>query len=139
MGNDAQFQRMCQALELESLRTDPRFATNPQRLGARTELLDKLGARLEALGTAEVIRQLENFGVPVGPIEDLTQVLHDPEVRRRRMVLPIHRDGAEDVEVVNGPWKVDGHASAVRRQPPRLGEHTEEVMAELRSAGGGTA
>lgn len=138
VGNDSQFQRMCHALELESVRTDPRFATNPLRLAARRQLLETLTSRLDELSTTEVIERLEDAGVPVGPIEDLAQVLHDPEVRRRRMVLQIQRDGAEDAEVVNGPWKVDGRASAIRRQPPRLGEHTAEAMAELRSAGSRT-
>ena len=53
------------------------------------------------------------------------------------MVLPIERVGYGPAEVVNAPWKIDGRASAVYRQPPHLGEHTQEILAEFlgRSAG----
>lgn len=136
VGNDAQFQRMCVGLELDELGADPRFATNPLRLNSQAELLDALGIRLRELDTDDVIARLEQAGVPVGPIEDLAQVLHDPALRRRQMVLPVHREGYGDTEVVNGPWKVDGRSSAVRRPPPRLGEHTDEVLADLRATGG---
>ncbi len=90
-----------------------------------------MSSRLQEIGTDDVIARLEQAGVPVGEIQDLAQVLHDPDLRRRQMVLPIHRDGYGESEVVNGPWKVDGRSSAVYRQPPRLGEHTEEVLADL--------
>ncbi|MHA3701228.1 CaiB/BaiF CoA transferase family protein [Jatrophihabitans sp. YIM 134969] len=133
VGNDAQFQRMCAGLDLDELAADPRFATNPLRLASQGELLRRLGERLDALTTDDVIARLETAGVPVGPIDDLARVLHDPGVRRRDMVVTVHRDGHGDTEVVNGPWKVDGRSSVVRRDPPRLGEHTEEVLADLRA------
>ncbi len=135
VGNDAQFQRMCEGLDLEPLATDPRFATNPLRLQAKTDLLELLGNRLAGLGTDDVIARLERARVPVGPIRDLAQVLHDPALRARQMVLPVHREGHGDTEVVNGPWKVDGRTSTVYRQPPRLGEHTDEVLAGLGKTG----
>ena len=111
------------------LAADPRFATNPLRLQSQQPLLTAIGDRLRRLTTDDVIARLEAARVPVGPILDLAQVLHDPGVRRRGMVLAVHRDGHGGSEVVNGPWKVDGRTSTVRRQPPRLGEHTDEVLA----------
>jgi formyl-CoA transferase len=131
VGNDTQFRRMCRALDLEELGADDRFRTNPQRLLAREDLLSALGARLARLTAAETIVRLEAAGVPVGPVLDVAQVLHDPEVRRRSMVLPLDRGRDGSTEVVNGPWKVDGVASGVRRPPPRLGQHTVEVLAEV--------
>lgn len=131
VGNDAQFLRLCAALDLAKLGLDERFRTNPQRLTHRDELLRPICARLLELTGAEAIGRLEQAGVPVGAVNDLAQVLNDPEVRRRQMVLPIERVGYGTAEVVNTPWKIDGLASAVRRQPPRLGEHTQEILAEL--------
>lgn len=128
VGNDAQFQRMCVGLELPELAADPRFTTNPLRLRDQDLLLRLLGERLQTMAADDVIERLEAARVPVGPILDLAQVLHDPDLRRRQMVLAIHRDGYGDSEVVNGPWKVDGQSSVVYRQPPRLGEHTAEVL-----------
>ena len=119
---------MCRALELADLGRDPRFVTNPGRLAHKEDLLAAMGARLRALTAAEAIRRLENAGVPVGPVSDLAAVLHDPEVLRRQMVVPIERAGHPPAAVVNSPWKVDGAAPSVRREPPRLGEHNPELV-----------
>jgi formyl-CoA transferase len=127
VGNDAQFQRMCGALELADVGRDQRFLTNPGRLAHKAELLAAIGARLRTLTAAEAMERLEGAGVPVGPVSDLAAVLNDPEVRRRQMVLPIERAGAPIAAAVNSPWKVDGIAPSVRRHPPRLGEHNPEL------------
>jgi formyl-CoA transferase len=131
VGNDAQFQRMCAALNLPGLLLDDRFRTNPQRLTHREPLLALINPRLLELAGADAIERLEQAGVPVGAVNDLAEVLNDPRVRRRRMVLPIERVGYGSAEVVNAPWKIDGRAAAVYRQPPGLGEHTEQILAEL--------
>jgi formyl-CoA transferase len=131
VGNDAQFQRMCAALDLPELGADDRFRTNPQRLAHRDDLLPMIVARLQELTAADAIARLEQSGVPVGAVNDLAEVLNDPEVRRRQMVVAIERVGYGSAEVVNAPWKIDGRASAVYRQPPRLGEHTQEILTEL--------
>jgi crotonobetainyl-CoA:carnitine CoA-transferase CaiB-like acyl-CoA transferase len=131
VGNDAQFRRMCAALDLTQLELDERFDTNSARLAHKEDLLAVIGARLLELTRSEAIARLEQAGVPVGAVHDLADVLHDPRLRRRSMVVPIEREGHGRAEVVNGPWKVDGGSCAVYRQPPRLGEHTDEVLAEL--------
>ncbi len=136
VGNDAQFQRMCQALDLGDLGGDDRFRTSSGRVVHKAELLAALRPRLSRLPTAAVIDRLEAAGVPVGAVRDLEQVLGDPEVRRRSMVVSVQREGYDATEVVNGPWKVDGVAPVVRRAPPRLGEHTEELLAELADRSG---
>jgi crotonobetainyl-CoA:carnitine CoA-transferase CaiB-like acyl-CoA transferase len=130
VGNDAQFVRLCQALDLPDLAADPRLATNPLRLLVKEELDERLTERLRTRTVDETIRDLRAVGVPVGAIADLAQVLHDPDVRRRGMVVPVHREGHGTTEVVNGPWKVDGRSGSVYRQPPVLGEHTDEVLRE---------
>lgn len=131
VGNDAQFRRMCLALDLPELARDEHFRTNPQRLDRKEELLRVIDEQLGRLTGGEAIERLERAGVPAGAVHDLAEVLSDPEVRRRRMVLPIEREGYGASEVVNTPWKVDGRAATVYRQPPCLGEHTDEVMEEI--------
>lgn len=127
VGNDAQFARMCAALELPELPADERFHTNPQRLTNRAQLLDILGTTLSERTTADVIERLEQAGVPVGAVRDLAEVFADAGVRARGMVLPIEVDGTGRTEVANTPWHFDGQTSQVNRQPPRLGEHTAEI------------
>jgi formyl-CoA transferase len=135
VGNDGQFRRLCEALDAPELAHDPRFATNPQRLQRRDEVVPLLEQRLLGLATSDVIARLEGAGVPVGPVTGLAQVLADPGVRRRQMVLPLPGEGEGLTEVVNTPFKVDGRAPTVRRPPPRLGEHTAEVLGGADDAG----
>jgi len=88
---------------------------------------------LRDIPTADVIGRLEAAGVPVGAVRDLAEVFADPAVRDRGMVLPIDFAGAGRVEVANTPWQFDGRPSGITRNPPRLGEHTADVIAEIRA------
>jgi formyl-CoA transferase len=131
VGNDAQFARCCAALELPELLVDPRFGTNPLRLAHQAELLDLLATLLRGHPSATVIDRLESAGVPVGPVRDMAEVFADPQTRARGMVLPIELADGRRTEVANTPWQFDGRNAALVRNPPRLGEHTTEVIAEL--------
>jgi formyl-CoA transferase len=129
VGNDGQFGRFCQALDSADLLDDPRFATNTLRLAHKGELLATLENRLARMGSGSVIERLELAGVPVGPVRTIDEVLADPAVRSRNMVVTVSRPGEDPVSVVNAPWKVDGGSPSVRRAAPLLGEHTDEVLA----------
>jgi crotonobetainyl-CoA:carnitine CoA-transferase CaiB-like acyl-CoA transferase len=133
VGNDAQFARLCAAMDLTDVLGGERFRTNPQRLAHQSQLLDVLGSALRDIPTADVIGRLEAAGVPVGAVRDLAEVFADPAVRDRGMVLPIDFAGAGRVEVANTPWQFDGRPSGITRNPPRLGEHTADVIAEIRA------
>ncbi|MGA8209036.1 MAG: CoA transferase [Nocardioidaceae bacterium] len=137
VGNDAQFRRLSEALALPELADDARFVSNRARLEHRAELLQVLDQTLRLRSVVAVTGLLEAAGVPVGPVRDLAEVLEDPEVRRRSMLLRVGHPDDPTTEVVNGPIKIDRCAPAVRRQPPRLGEHTEEVLAEAPEGGPG--
>jgi crotonobetainyl-CoA:carnitine CoA-transferase CaiB-like acyl-CoA transferase len=131
VGNDAQFVRMCTALGRPDLGDDARFVTNSLRLEHKAALLAHLGETLGALSSADVIAALELAGVPVGPVLDVGEVLDAPATLDRGMVMTFHRDDAGDARVVNTPWKVDGAAPSVRRPPPTLGQHNDEVLGGL--------
>jgi crotonobetainyl-CoA:carnitine CoA-transferase CaiB-like acyl-CoA transferase len=157
-GNDAIFHRLCGALELEELGRDPRFATNPDRVAHRVELADALEARTRALSTADLVDRLQGASVPCAPIHDVGEVVRDPQVRATGMLRgappsvrwPLsgwydgpgtspqasESRGAPDRGVagyvdVAIPPRWDGARAPVRRPPPAVGEHTEEVLAEL--------
>jgi crotonobetainyl-CoA:carnitine CoA-transferase CaiB-like acyl-CoA transferase len=129
VGNDGQFGRFCQALDSADLLDDPRFASNTLRLAHKDELLATLENRLARMGSGNVIERLELAGVPVGSVRTIDEVLADPAVRSRNMVVTVSRPGEDPVSVVNAPWKVDGGSPSVRRAAPLLGEHTDEVLA----------
>ncbi len=129
-GNDAHFQRLCAALGCPGLAEEPRYATNPLRTEHQQDLLRELAPYLAGLRVSEVVTALESVGVPVGPVTDIGSVLDDPQTHERAMLVTFERDDAGPTRVVNSPWKVDGVAASVRRPPPHLGQHTDEVLAE---------
>ena len=135
VGNDSQFARMCEVLGLGSLPTDPRFATNAQRVAHKPELLAEIDRVLHVMTAAVVITSLESVGVPVGAVRDIGEVLEDPATAARGMVVTFDREDSGPVRVVNTPWKFDGIAPTTDRPPPRLGEHDLEVRDEAARGG----
>ncbi|GAB7006902.1 CoA transferase [Nocardioides sp. AN3] len=134
VGNDSQFQRMCSALGREDLVADERFATNPLRVEHRAELLGTLTETLVRMTTVDAVAVLEQVGVPVGVVADIGEALEAESTKTREMVMTFDRDDVVGARVVNTPWKFDGNAPTVRLSPPRLGEHHDEVLSQIRSA-----
>ena len=131
VGNDGQFARFCEVLGSPEWAADPRFATNPQRVGHRELLVGMIGERLATRPAREWLALLEPSGVPCGPINDLAQVFADPQVRHRRMQVAAPHAAAGAVTMVANPIKFSRTPIAHDRAPPLLGEHTEEVLAGI--------
>lgn len=134
VGNDSQFQRMCEVLGREDWAADPRFATNPLRLQHKPELLASLEDALSRITSADVLRAMDGVGVPAGAVVDVGEVLNDPLTLARDMVLSFDRDDFTGGRAVNTPWKFDGRAPSVRLSPPHLGEHNNELLSDRSSA-----
>ena len=121
VGNDAQFARLLGVLGLTD--TDVRFATNAQRVDARDELAAWLGDAIATWDRAALVGALSAADVPAGPVNTVPEALAAM--------------GSEWVQQLDGvrlapdPLRVDGELTPLRRPPPRLGEHTTEVLAEL--------
>ncbi|MEO3754235.1 CoA transferase [Streptomyces sp. B6B3] len=131
--NERLWQRLCAALDMRHLAEDPRFATNMDRLRNREELVVELEARLVEDTTAGWVDALLAAGVPAGPILDYAEVLDaDPHVRARELVREIDHPAAGRVRVLAPPLRLHRTPATVRTHPPLLGEHTEEILAELR-------
>jgi crotonobetainyl-CoA:carnitine CoA-transferase CaiB-like acyl-CoA transferase len=121
-GNDRQYRRLCAAIGRDDLASDPRFATNADRIAHRRELTEALTATLRG-GTADDWQgRLEAAGVPCARVNSLDAVFTDPHVRAVGLV--------QD-RLVRSPLLVDGGHLPIRRPPPRLGEHTDEVLTAL--------
>ncbi len=122
VGNDRQFQSLCQAIGAEAAGADPDFAANPQRVANRARLAAALGARLSGFTRAELLAKLEAAGVPAGPINRIEDVFADPQVIHRGLRLElVGADGAK-VAGVASPIVIDGVRMASDRPSPRLGE-----------------
>ncbi|GAB3825515.1 CaiB/BaiF CoA transferase family protein [Kribbella italica] len=129
--NERLWQRLCTALEVTDLLTDSRFLTNTDRMAHRDELAGVLEDRLAAATTDEWVALLLAAGVPAGPIRDYAYVLdEDPHVRARGMVQEIDHPVEGKVRVLGSPVHLSGTPVRIRRHPPLLGEHTEEVLGE---------
>jgi crotonobetainyl-CoA:carnitine CoA-transferase CaiB-like acyl-CoA transferase len=131
VGTDRLWGKFCEAIGLGAdLRDDPRFATNPDRLAHRAELipmLDGIFARNDADHWLERLRAAE---IPCGPINALDETLNDPHTLARGMVFEMeHPAGA--IKMLGSPLHLSESPPTYRRRPPLLGEHTEEVLKEL--------
>ena len=129
-GNNALFERMCRALDLEDLLGDARFADNAKRVAHRDALVPAIERRLSELPKNEVVRRLREANVPVGPISDLHEVFTDPVVRLLGLIAEVDHPVAGSVRAPGIPVRMDGTPPSVRRHPPVLGEHTDEVLSE---------
>jgi formyl-CoA transferase len=138
IGNDGQFARFCQAAEHPEWATDARFANNSLRVLHREVLTCALQAVTKTRSTAQWIALLQDKAVPCGPINDIGQAFANAQVQARGLkvnqaVSPINQtqDAAITIATVASPLRLMATPPVLRRAPPRLGEHTDEVLAEL--------
>jgi crotonobetainyl-CoA:carnitine CoA-transferase CaiB-like acyl-CoA transferase len=131
VGNDSQFERFCSVAGCPELARDPRFARNADRVRHRDTLVPLLAERMRQRARSEWLSALDAAGVPCGPINDLADVFADPHVRARGMTLTMAHPLQPALELVASPMKLSATPVTLRRPPPLLGEHTDEVLAEF--------
>jgi crotonobetainyl-CoA:carnitine CoA-transferase CaiB-like acyl-CoA transferase len=135
VGNDSQFARFCEIIASPALASDPRYATNPARVANREELVAAIAVQLAARPAAEWLAALEAGQVPCGPINNLSQVFDDPQIRHRGMVSTLPHPLAGEVRTVSNPVRFSATPARADRAPPLLGEHTDEILAGLLGLG----
>jgi crotonobetainyl-CoA:carnitine CoA-transferase CaiB-like acyl-CoA transferase len=131
VGNDGQFKKFCEVALCEELAQDTRFATNPQRVAHRDQLVPLLEKVLLTRSKTAWIAQLEAAGVPCGPIESIAEALHNPQVLARGMRVDLPHPAAGTVKLVGSPIKMSASATTATTHPPLLSEHTDAVLAAL--------
>ena len=129
--NNALFERLCRAIDLEDLLEDSRFADNASRVSHRETLVPLIAARVHQMTKGDVVRKLREANVPVGPINDLAEVFNDPVVRHLGLIAEVDRSVAGRVRAPGIPVRLSETPGSVRRAPPLLGEHTEEILREI--------
>jgi formyl-CoA transferase len=135
--NQKLWRRLCAVLDAPELVTDPRFADNNQRMDHRAELIEELERRFRQRTTDEWTAALLADGVPAGPIRDYAQVLQDdPHVKARQMIATFNHPVEGETPVLASPLKLSRTPARIWSAPPLLGQHTEEVLAELHRAEG---
>ena len=129
--DDAFFGRLADALDLPALKTDPHYATQTARVAHRAQINAIIGGKLAANTTAYWVETLNAAGVPCGPVLDIPAVFQDPQILDQQMVMTVPHPGAGPVRLLGFPMKLSATPCAIRRTAPGLGEHTDEVLAEL--------
>lgn len=133
VGNDEQFKRLCEVLELPELASDARFTTNMKRAEHRSTLVPLLAERFARRPVQHWYAACDRAGVPSGPINDLRQVFEDPQVKHREVLFEMPHPTAGSIPQIANPIRFSATPVRYDRPPPTLGEHTREVLREVLS------
>lgn len=131
VGNDGQFAKLCQVLGCAPWADDPRFARNEQRVNHLGVLAPLLHEQFSRWPRETLLAALAKAGVPSGAINDVREVFEDPQVKAREMLRHVPHPSGVDVPLVASPMRFDGLPLPIRRAPPLLGQHTDEILEEL--------
>jgi crotonobetainyl-CoA:carnitine CoA-transferase CaiB-like acyl-CoA transferase len=133
VGNDGQFRRLCKLLGRPELADDARYIVNAARVRNRAALVAMLAALLGAWRRDDILMRLEAAAIPAGPINSVADVLADPQIVHRQLLLQLDAPGVAGGRIpsVRTPIRFSDAELALGRPSPRLGQHTQEVMREI--------
>jgi crotonobetainyl-CoA:carnitine CoA-transferase CaiB-like acyl-CoA transferase len=122
--NERLFSRLCEVLGVPELATDPRFATNAERVANRAALHAALAYRTVCATTSHWLDRLRSAGVPAAPVQDIAQVASDPQTEALRIRQAMPHAVIENLELIALPLSVNGKRVRHHTAPPKLGEHS---------------
>jgi len=133
VGNDPTFERFCGVADCTELLDDDRFRTAPERVRNRVHVTEVLNDITRSRPSAWWLAALEKAQIGCGPINNLAEVFDDPQVKAREMVIEMDHPatGKAPAKLIASPIKMSGTPVTYRKPPPLLGQHTEEVLAEM--------
>ncbi|MDT8902501.1 CaiB/BaiF CoA transferase family protein [Anaeroselena agilis] len=129
--NEATWRRLCKAMDREDLVTDARFEINAKRaenIDTLTEIINRWSSRFTA---GELLAVLETNGVPGAQVLSVDQVVGDPHIRARNMMVAVDHPVAGTITIPGNPVKMSASDDTIERPAPVLGQHTDQVLAEL--------
>lgn len=129
--SEAIWYRFCEALDRPDLVADERFENNERRVENRDALEAVVADELGDRSVDELISTFRDHDVPVGRIRNIAEVFEDPQIEARDMLQRVSHPTAGEMQLPGSPMRFAGHDTDARRHPPLLGEHTEELLAEL--------
>lgn len=129
LGNDAIWRRFWQVVERPELAERPGTETNASRRANRAEIVAQIQDILKTQGREQWLSKFAEAKVPAGPINRVDEVVVDPHFLERGLFFEIERDGHSLPQVGLG-IRIDGRAATFNTPPPRLGEHTDEILAD---------
>ena len=126
--SDQHWAPLCKALSLEDWGAQPQFAANDLRVANRDVIMPKLTQTIVGWKRDELIAALDALEVPVGPVNDVAEILNDPHVAARGLVGEFEYPGVGVFKALGLPYKFEGFDNPEVGRPPTLGEHTNEVL-----------
>lgn len=124
-GNDRLYRNLCALLGREDLATDARFATNPQRVVNRAELIPVLQEAFRQRTTEEWLPELREAGIPCGAINKVSQAFNDPQIQERGLVWECEHPTAGPIKLVGSPMRFSETPARLYKAPPLLGEQND--------------
>ena len=131
VGNDLQFRALSTILEEPSWADDPRFSTNPARVRHREALIPMIEERFSRRPAADWLAALAVAGIPAGPVRTVPEALFSPEAAQRGMVVELANADGTSARALGPVPKLSKTPARAESMPPRLGEHTDEVLREV--------
>jgi formyl-CoA transferase len=131
VGNGRQFARVCELIGHPDWSSDGRFATNAARVTHRDELIAMLEPIFAVCRVDDWLSALEAADIPCGPINTLDKAFANPQVKAREMLITMEHPTIGELPLVGSPLKFSQTPVQYRRPPPRLGEHTHEILREI--------
>ena len=117
-------------LQETELASDERYANLPGRLANAAELFGMLEVELQKWTTADLVERAHRFGAPLGAVNNIASFMADAQVRSNETVFELDDSEGQTMKLFRSPPRYSQTPTNVRRPPPRLGEHTEEVLRE---------
>ena len=133
VGNDGQFARLCTILGLEGVTDDARFATNKARVANKVEVRRIVSAETVKWTRRDLLTACEQNAVPAGPINTIGDMFDDPQVKARGLRIDLEAADGTVIPGVRSPIVMSETPLNYHRPSPRLGEHREEILAELKA------
>jgi formyl-CoA transferase len=130
IGNDGQWTRFCQAAGKPEWPKDARFSTNPQRVVNRDALIDLMIDFFKGKTTSEWLALCAENDVPAGPVNTVDKVFEDPQALARGMLVEMDHPTVGTARLAGSPMNLSETPVEIRRPPPLLGEHTDEILTE---------
>lgn len=131
LGNDRQFAAFCKFLGLPELATDPRFVDSPGRSTNRKALQAQIGPAIATWKSADFLAAMDAAKLPGGKVNEIPQILEDPQIQARGLIKKMSRSDGTGVSVLGFPGKFSETPARYDRAPPRSGEDTAEVLSGL--------
>jgi crotonobetainyl-CoA:carnitine CoA-transferase CaiB-like acyl-CoA transferase len=126
------FADLCEAIGSPDMCKDPKFCTRQKRLENKRELYEDL-EKVFLEKTGEEWLELLEKKIPIAPINTIDKALSDPQTLHRNMVVEVDYENGKKLKVLGNPIKMSEIDKEVYKRPPRLGEHTEEILSTLLS------